>query len=301
MKVMIKMQEKLMEVPKNFLDDMAVLLRNLYAGHLAYVVSLEVKTAKFYLRDDWKNRVTDEQKNRSEKALEFGNKVFDYIMSQTEARIFNTIKLGKEVTTDFTMNQYTSKYGDLSKVKKILRVRYKKSGNYTGMFSPARRELVLSPWGFTKAISEFTGITVVPDEYTVYCSNDDWIFNLDGKIPQFLDYAVEIGLTTLEHEFIHLIQNFLFYDTIKDPNYSTTDMNKYYPSPYESNPWLVTSLKEYQKWLDKRGELPSSESIEQFIKKSQYFVTLKRNDMKLYNHMLKSFYQLVDERLGFPK
>ena len=300
MKVMIHTQEKLMEVPKEFLRDMAVLLRKIYAGHLAYVLSLEVKTAKFYLRDEWKNRITDEQRSKSERILEFANKVFDYVMSQTTTDIFNTIKLGKEITTDFAMSKYVSKYGDLSKIKRVLKIRYKKSGKYTGMFSPSRRELVLSPWGFTKSISEFIGVTVIPDDYMVYCSNDDWIFKLDGKIPQFLDFAVEEGLETLEHEFIHLIQNFLFPDTIKDPNYSNTNMDKYYTSPFEVNPWLVTSLQQYKRTLDKTGELPSNESMERFIKRSQYFLALKKKDIKLFNQMVSDFYQLVDERLGFP-
>lgn len=65
------------------------------------------------------------------------------------------------------------------------------------------------------------------------------------------------------------------------------------------NPWLVTSLDDFDLYLKRTNSISSNRTIEKFINsESEYFKVLKDVDINKYKKSVKSFYQLVDERIG---
>ena len=299
-----KMEEKLMEVPRDFLKDCEGWLYKLFGSHMAYLLLLKLDTIQFYKTNNrqfnFSNHMDDIEREGEYKA------VLTYLLSQkkyADPMILRLIRGGREIISYYTLSDYPSKYGDLSKIRKTISVRYKKRGSGSdGAYMPKTKNIVLYPSIFKSVLAKQLRVQLVQDEYLItseFFDNErtDWLLLDKRGVDEVLDLAVRTTLFTIEHEFIHLIQDFLFKATIKDVQYSTGIDAKYYSSPFEVNPWLISSLSELEMGLKSQGKFYDSDDLERFISGSTYFQVLKDVDFALYKKMVGSFYQLVDERL----
>ncbi len=296
------LQEKLMEVPKGFLQDTSTWLTQVFGSNMFYTYLCRLKEVEKY--KNLNNPPSDERKKQMIKDEEEYRGMLHYLKDNyADGNMVKLMSAGREVSKDFDLSRYPSKYGDLSKIKKNVRVKYKKQlMDRLGMYSPRTRSIAVYARILAFTIRDILGENCINDEFLIIAYRPklphDWLVMDRRTLDQIIEEAVLKTIRVLEHEFIHLIQHFLFPGEIKDPQYTTGDKTKYYSSPLEINPWLITLVGELEREVKKSGEIVTNATLERWIPQQQYFKVLKDIDIKLYQKMVSSFYQLVDERLG---
>jgi len=307
---MIKMQkynldENVMEVPKNFLEDVEEWLYKVYGSHLAYCYNYQLEEIK-------KAKISNEKYNKNKKPFAIAKesefiKLQEYIFNKyANKRRVIRMGMGMDTNEPFKLSNYPTKYGDLSIIKKKLSIRYRSIlKTDIGQYNPQTKVIDIYSHSLYSMFLKFFGedLNLYDRDYAIFTLGEDeknelFLIQTKTDLDRFLTLLVKETKSVIEHEFIHLIQDFLFSEKIQDLDYSSTNSDKYYTSSLELNPWIVSSFSAFEMAIELKKYRYTKEDLQIFISKSEYFNTLKKFKSKLYNKNVGSFYQLVSERLG---
>lgn len=311
MKQMLRVDEKVMEVPKAFLEDVSDWLYKVIAGNLAYCYYAEATRLQLHLTSK-RNYMDDAQVETYNTVISKFLEMYRFLIGgYTEQPIVKSMNSNDTLIISLDMSRYKSKYGDLSKVKDKLKVKYSprsKAKEEWGAYFPATKNIIFYPTLLSSSLYHLLGRAMNNDGYLIKDMNNPediryhWLLSIkSSNIRRVLEFSVESTLKTLEHEFIHLIQDFLFSDVISDTSYDSTNREAYFVSPLEINPQLMSSLDSLVKQSGLSGRPVSKEFFSEYIARDEYFLILKRKDKSLYQKMVNAFYQLVVDRIGFTK
>lgn len=281
MKKLINLEENLIEVPNK--------VRRYFSNIIGYFIS------GIYIE-----HVKEFDIERAEN-LEVFLKKF-YYCENINLKVFSMEDLFFDIIVPFSFKDIISKYGVLDIDKGFLFFGVEDK-NRIGYFkwSDNKPTITITKKGIKEALN-YSGLLYLERGENFKPSNENYYLeNLSFReIKESIEGTTEFLLDILEHEFIHLIQNWFFSEFIPDSKKEVKTYIDYVLKPNETNPLLITELsklRNFNKTHSKDYEI-SKEILEDFIGNSIYFNSLKNYYYKLYKKMVSAFYQLVDERLG---
>lgn len=306
---MIKMKrynldEKLMEVPKDLLKDIEDWLTKVFSSQFIYLCNNELNNKldfhkKKYPQFDWDKRC---------QKIELTKK---YLKKYSDSKMEISFMKGKGFSGRFDLTKYYSKYGKMNTYKDFISIKYKKADLHSiAFFNPKDKNIYLNSSTISHTLTRILNCPVTSFNFYISPVKSPeeeyaWLQWDPERADKLLKLVVKSASRVLEHEFIHYIQDILLKGFVEDPNYSTRDKSKYYTSIIEMNPWLITSLDDFDNELNNEKvygkKRVTKEHMIKFINKSPFFNMLKAKDMIKYKKSVKDFYQLVDERIGFEK